>query len=471
MKRGRTLVCTLIIALLSVNLYGQSGLKINLKLTGLNDSLILLASYNGDKQFVVDTVYPDKNFNYRISRDTLLPEGMYFFASSKKSKILDFIISGKQNVSITGKMNELPLSLVSKTDDENKVFFEYIQFLSSKQKEMADLQKLRNAFAPNSDSAEVVVNKINMVNEEVQRYISGIINKYHGKFISLFLKSMQEPEFPPPPLLENGKVDSIAAFRAYRNHYWDNIDLSDDRTIRTPLLHNKIENYLQRMIVPVPDSINAAIDVLFDMSKGNKETFKYLMWYLTVKYESSDIMGHDAVFVHLVDKYYNHDKLMSWMNPTVKENLEQRAKKLKPILIGKTAPEMILLDTLKNPVSLHGIESKYTIIYFWDPECSHCKKETPLLVSLYNDFKKIYNLEIYGVCMDTSWTDMSEYIQKNKMQWINVNGFYSMTSDFRELYDVHSSPVMYLLDNKKTIIAKRILTEQMKAIIQNREKF
>lgn len=469
MKQVKILVYTLVLVLLSINSSGQSGLKINLKLDGLNDSLLLLASYTGDKQFVVDTIYPDKNFNYRISKDTLVPEGMYFFASSKKSKILDFIISGKQDISITGNIKELPHSLVSKSNDENNVLFEYIQFLSLKQKEMADLQKMKNTFVANSDSASVVMNQINMVNEEVQRYITGIINRNHGKFISLFLKSMQEPEFTPPPLLENGRIDSISAFRTYRNHYWDNIDLSDDRTIRTPIIHNKIEHYLQGMIVPVPDSINAAIDMLFEMSEGNKETFKYLMWYLTVKYESSDIMGHDAVFVQLVDKYYDNDKMMSWMNPTVKENLIQRAKILKPILIGEIAPEMILLDTLKNPVSLHSIKNRYTIIYFWDPECSHCKKETPQLVSFYNDFKDIYNLAVYAVCMDTSWTDMSEYIQKNHMQFINVNGFYSMTSDFRELYDVHSSPVMYLLDQNKKIVAKRVLTEQMKSIIMSQE--
>lgn len=49
---------------------------------------------------------------------------------------------------------------------------------------------------------------------------------------------------------------------------------------------------------------------------------------------------------------------------------------------------------------------------------------------------------------------MKKYIRANNMSWVNVNGFYSMTADFRELYDVHSSPVMYLLDGNKKIIAK-----------------
>ncbi len=470
MKSIRCLLSIVLIIVLTQNATSQSGFRINLQLKGLNDSLILLASYNGDKQFVIDTIIPDSKYNYKLSADTLLPEGMYFFASSKKAKLLDFIIAGKQNVSITGDMSELPQSLTSKVNDQNKILFDYIKFLAAKQKEMGQLQMLRNSFAHGSDSAAVVLNRIQLLNEEVIQYINGIINANHGSFISIFLKSMQDPEYTPPPVLPTGKVDSVASFRAFKDHYWDNINLSDDRFIRTPLIHNKIEHFLQKMTLPVPDSLNAAIDKLFELSKMNRETFKYLIWYLTVKYESSDIMGHDAVFVHLVDKYYEKTDLMSWMNPTVKENLEKRANTLRPILIGKTAPELILWDTLREPVSLHEIKSKYTLIYFWDPECSHCKKETPLLVSFYNEYKEKYSLEVFGVCMDTSWKDMTSYIRKNQMNWINVNGFYSMTGDFREQYDVHSSPVMYLLDEKKTIIAKRILTEQMQAIINNREK-
>ncbi|MDD3743637.1 MAG: thioredoxin-like domain-containing protein, partial [Lentimicrobiaceae bacterium] len=95
--------------------------------------------------------------------------------------------------------------------------------------------------------------------------------------------------------------------------------------------------------------------------------------------------------------------------------------------------------------------------------------ETPLLKNFYKNNKDICDLEVYAVCMDTAWKDMKNYIRKNETSWINVNGFYSMTPDFRELYDVHSSPVMFLLDERKYIIAKRLLSEQMETFIRQRE--
>ena len=449
--------------------FAQTGYRITFNIEGVKDSLLLLANYSGDKQFVVDTAYPGKNNQYIFSSSADLLPGMYFIAGQNKSRLFDFLVSDNQNFTISGVKNQYPQSLKVKGSKENELFFDYILFLNSKQTERAGLFELNKKTTPGSDSAKMIENKINLLNDEVQRYINGIIHSNPGTYMAIFLKAMQEPEIPETPILENGRPDSTFAFRYFKAHFWDNIDLSDDRLIRTPFLHGKVEQYLTKLTSPLPDSLIRSIDEIMLKTGNNFETFKYLMWYLTIKYESSEIMGYDAIFVHLVDSYYN-DSRMSWMNKTVKENLINKANKLRNILIGKTAPAMILLDTLQRPVSLHNIDAEYTLIYFWDPDCSHCKKETPLLHEFYLKEKESFNLEVYAVCMDTSWSDMKKYIQKNKTTWVNVNGFYSLSPDFRELYDVHSSPVMFLLDRKKTIIAKRLLTTQMEEFIRQRGK-
>lgn len=452
-----------------LSLYAQSSYRITFDIKGLNDSLLLLANYSGDKQFVVDTAYLDKKKQYTFTGKKELLPGMYFIAGQNKSRFFDFLVSDSRNFTISGIKDQYPQSLKVKDSKENKLFFDYMMYLNNKQSERSRLYEFYKRVKSGSDSANMIENQIKLLNDEVQRYIEGTINSNTGTFMATFLNAMQEPEIPEIPNLENGLPDSTFAFRYFKAHFWDNIDLSDDRLIRTPFLHGKVEQYLTKLTLPLPDSLILSIDKLMAMAGDNFETFKYLMWYLTIKYESSEIMGYDAVFVHLVDTYYDDPK-MSWMNKTVKENLIKKANSLHNILIGKTAPEMILFDTLQQPVSLYKIDAEYTLIYFWDPDCSHCKKETPLLKEFYKNNKEIFNLEVYAVCMDTSWKDMKSYIKKNGTAWINVNGFYSMTPDFRQLYDVHSSPVMFLLDRKKTIIAKRLLTEQMEAFIRQREK-
>ncbi|MDY0102975.1 MAG: thioredoxin-like domain-containing protein [Lentimicrobium sp.] len=447
----------------------QSSYHITFDIEGLSDSLLLLAHYAGDKQFVVDTAYPDNRKQYTFTGKQELLSGMYFIAGQNKSRFFDFLVSDSRNFTISGIKDQYPQSLKVKDSKENKLFFDYMMYLNNKQSERNRLYELYKRVESGSDSARMIENQIELLNDEVQRYIKGTINSNTGTFMATFLNAMQEPEIPEIPNLENGRPDSTFAFRYFKAHFWDNIDLADGRIIRTPFLHGKVEQYLTKLTLPLPDSLIISIDHLMPLAGDNFETFKYLMWYLTIKYESSEIMGYDAVFVHLVDTYYD-DPRMSWMNKTVKENLTKKANSLRNILIGKVAPEMILFDTLQRPVSLHKIDSDYTLIYFWDPDCSHCKKETPLLHEFYKNNKDIFNLEVYAVCMDTSWKDMKNYIIKNGTTWINVNGFYSMTPDFRQLYDVHSSPVMFLLDRKKNIIAKRLLSDQMEAFIRQREK-
>lgn len=468
-KLLRTILIVLLMNTINLSCFAQTGYSITFNIQGVNDSLLLLANYSGDKQFVVDTAYRDKNNRYVFSDAADLLSGMYFIAGQNKTRLFDFLVSDSRELTISGTKNQYPQSLKVKGSKENELFFAYIVFLNNKQAERAGLLELNKKTTPGSDSAKMIENQINLLNDEVQRYINGLINNNPGTFMGTFLKAMQEPEIPQAPVLGNGRPDSTFAFRYFKAHFWDNIDLSDDRLIRTPFLHGKVEQYLTKLTSPLPDSLIRAIDEIMLKTGDNFETFKYLMWYLTIKYESSEIMGYDAIFVHLVDTYYN-DSRMSWMNKTVKENLIIKANRLRNSLIGKKAPAMILLDTLQRPVSLNNIDAEYTLIYFWDPDCSHCKKETPLLLEFYQKEKEAFNLEVYAVCMDTSWADMKTYIQKNQTTWVNVNGFYSMTPDFRELYDVHSSPVMFLLDSKKTIIAKRLLSKQMEDFIRQHKE-
>ena len=59
-----------------------------------------------------------------------------------------------------------------------------------------------------------------------------------------------------------------------------------------------------------------------------------------------------------------------------------------------------------------------------------------------------------------------EYINKHKLDWLNVNDPNYYVS-FKQLYDIYSTPVIYILNEKKEIIAKRIGVEQVDEIIGN----
>ena len=56
------------------------------------------------------------------------------------------------------------------------------------------------------------------------------------------------------------------------------------------------------------------------------------------------------------------------------------------------------------------------------------------------------------------------------MNWINVNGHRNFTGDYHELYNISTTPIIYLLDSKKKIIAKEIDIEKLEPFLKNYEK-
>ncbi len=133
---------------------------------------------------------------------------------------------------------------------------------------------------------------------------------------------------------------------------------------------------------------------------------------------------------------------------------------------------------LDGTKSMHSISSKYTLVWFWEESCSHCRKATPQLVEATKRIKSV-GLEVYAVSLHNMTYDWDktiketknwlEFVKTNKMfDWINVYDPYHFTK-FRELYDINSSPVLFLLDKDKRIIAKRIGVDQVVSVLLDKE--
>jgi peroxiredoxin len=318
----------------------------------------------------------------------------------------------------------------------------------------------------NKDSTAILNKQLEGVDKKVKDYKLDFINKNPDSFISRIFISSKDPDVPKTPILPNGRKDSVFEYNAFKDHYWDNIDFSDERIIRTPVFYNRINNFFTNVVIQHPDSICKEADKLVEKARASKEMFKYVVWWITYTYETSKIIGFDAIFVHMVETYYMSNQCY-WLSPTLLENITKRAMKLKPLLLGKVAPHMVMQDTNLQLQSLEAVVAKYTIVLFWDYNCGHCKTEMPKIVDYYNKKKEELSIKVFAVCTDTSMIEMKKFIRKNQMNFINVNGPRAITPHYSELYDIYSTPVIYLLGDKKIIISKRIEADQIDGIIKH----
>jgi peroxiredoxin len=434
------------------------GYRIEVHLLGAPDSLFYLAHYIGGNTYLDDTAFVDKTGKAVFAGNLPLPAGIYIIAGQKNNKYLEVILDENQDFSISGDVTLAPSGVKFTGSGENEWFYEYICRNTDHHMKVSALNTRLERFKDLPDSLQYLSGQIERSAAEFGSFRDDMIRKHPGTLLSTILRAMKEPDLIQALPDRGGVSDSTRSYLYFREHFWDEVDFHDERLVRTPLLFKKLEKYFDQVVVQHPDSISMEADKVIDMARSNKEIFKYCVWYLTSKYETSNIMGFDAVFVHMVNRYYASGEAF-WADKALTERLVRKADELAPLLIGKTAPNLILMDTTGGFVSLHHTAADYVVVVFYETDCGHCKKEMDELREFYVD--NPFGLQVYAACTDTSLADWKKYVRDNRLGWINVNATRSITADYHRLYNVVMTPTLFVLDRNKTIIAKRLRTEQL----------
>ena len=445
------------------------------KIKGWKDTVCYFGNHYGEKKYVKDTARIDKNGNFVFEGKEKLPGGIYLIVYPNKN-YSEMVIDHEQNFKIEIDTAKLMESIQFKGSEENTNFYKFQNFVA---KQYKDAEPSRKALArikadstrsedTKKDSLKILQKKLGEVDKSVESYQQNFIKENPNSFVSTIFKAQKEPVVPETPLLPNGKKDSTFPYRYFKDHYWDNISLTDDRLLRTPIFHNKLKFYFDKMVMQHPDSIIKEADIVTEKASSNKEMFKYITYYITTTYETSKNMGMDAVFVHEVEKYYMTGKAF-WVDSIQVQKIIHRGLTLKPLLLGKQAPPMIMQDTLDKNISLYEVKSKYTVLVFWDPDCGHCQKVMPKLKEVYENKLKAKGVTVYSVDIEDVEDKWKKFLRDKKLNFINVHDKYKQYY-LRQMYDIYSTPVIYLLDTEKKIRAKRIEAEQIDGFIDHLEK-
>lgn len=463
-----TILALITFLIISIQANSQKlGYEIKVKLISSTDSVLYLWNYFGNTYVSRDTAYLSKKNTFVFSDSKPLEGGIYLVVNKERNKFFELLIEKEQFFEVTTSLDNPLTSTIISGSKEGNDFYIYQRTLSKIQE---GRQALEEEYALIKDSLPTrkleIDTLIKKMNDEFVEYKLKEARDKKGSFLSDFILAQKEPEIPKVlPLNSAGKPDSSYIYTYYKEHYFDDFNFSDARILRTPVYAAKLKKYFTQVLVQAPDTLIKEADLLISKSKADKETYKFCIWYFTYEAQTSNIMGIDAVFVHLVKEYYLKGEAY-WVTDGILENLKKSSEKLDRLLLGKVAPNMIMWDTNSRLVALHDINANYTIVLFWDPDCGHCKAEIPKIKKFYEDNKLKYGLEVYTVCSDTNLVVWRKYLVDAQMHFVNVNGTRSATEDYHELYDVISTPVIYLLDKEKKIIAKKLSYEQVVEFIE-----
>lgn len=433
---------------------------------------VYLADHNIGGKYLRDTAVIDKNGVAQFVGTKKLQRGMYLFVFPKKRDYFEFIIDDDLDFQIdfdtAWSTRDYYKSMSVSGSVENAAFLEYQKGkVAVIEKLMAIDQVIEaDSMAPQSTKDSLNAIRDNYLNEK-GNYDSAYIIKNPGHLLSKFLVAMINVPYPEVfPTLPNGTKDSTFPLRWYKNHYLDHMDFGDDGLLRMPvnIVKQRLDFYFDKIIVPDADTCMMVADKLLNQCKNTIEMEKYLIWYLTNRFESSNIMGLDRAFVRMAMSTYCQGKSW-WVDSATITKMCENAFRRAHTLIGETAPELELKDIKGNWINTQKIRGPYVVMIFWDPTCGHCKEVMPKLAKIYQENK------------DKGWKVIALSSGDKKKEWEEYYNSHPETQAFTHLirgevqsqkyadalysYYVVASPTIYVLDADRKIVANRIDVDKM----------
>lgn len=461
---------------LSATAEAREGYRISVKLADFKDTMVYLVHYIGKPLPTIyksDSALVDKNGVATFDNKKTTLGGIYLLLTADKKRYAEFLLNNGDDMSVTIKANGRAEGqmddLTFKNSSENDHFQAYVKFLKGFGDEQQKLQR-DYADAKNAKDSTAARNKINEASKQLTTFRQDMAAKYPKTLLASIFNALETPVVPEGVhKLPNGEIDSSFAYDYYKGHYWDKFNFQDDRLVYTPIYDAKLDEYMNRFVIPVVDSFTKEADMLLKKVRGTKELFKYTLHWLTYNAESSKIMGMDAAFVHLVENYHMKGDA-TWLSADDIARHVKRAQELSRTALGNLAADIKMQDIKGKPTPLFGVKAKYTAVVFWEPSCGHCQKEIPMLDSVYKAVLKSKGVKIYAVRTDDPVKQWQEFITKHQLEdWTHVYDP-EHKSTYHSDYDIKSTPTIYLLDEKKIIIGKRLDHTNIATVIEMEER-
>ncbi len=498
----RTIRMTLLVSCLLVSAVGFSQ-KLRFKVEGVKDTTIFLTKYWGKGLYYADTAIMKGGIVEFTAKPDLKPGLMAVLFPGQK--YFEFVYNNEE-VYIETKSPDFVPTMKVKKSEENKVFVPYVQYLQDQRTKANKLIAERDSIKDkNSPEYKKLSAQVDTISAEVTRYQKKLIADHPTMLCTKIIKMSMDIVIPESPKDASGKeIDPEFRFKYFRAHFWDNIDLTDDRLVNTPVFQQKLEQYFGKtMILQHPDSVLKEAFPFCDKLKPGSDLFKFCVDNITNTAAKSKIMNMDKVYVMMVDRYYcrtdeSGKSLAFWMKEEKLKELCTDNAIQKELVYGVRPPNVILLDsTDKKWQDFYSLSADYTILYFWDPDCGHCKKVTPKLQTLYEKKLKARNVEVFAVGKATGddFEKWKKFIRDNKLTFINVgmteslykkamedpNSLVPVMGDkrpkpttlqslnYHETYDLYATPRIFLLDKNKKIIAKQLTISQLEDLLDHEQ--
>jgi len=400
---------------------------------------LYLGYYFGEKRQLQDTALTDNKGRIVFSGDEVLPGGMYFIVLPQQ-KTVEFLLSEDQKFTI--KISDTALIVQSARVQgslENELLYDYQGYMQQQTEKYRALQEQRERNKDNSDSLEITDKAVEALEIEIEQHRKQLAEKHSSTLFVKILKGM------------NIKGEDAASF----GYFFDDVDFSDERLLRSPVIHKSIQHVLARNLNrnQPPEFIIEELKQLIYRTEANQEVYQYTVSYLLNFFNSFQRVGMNRVFVFLAENYVLNGQA-DWFNEAALGSIAKRTAELRAGYVGSEAPDLTMENLAGDSITLYSLKKPYTFLFFWSSGCGHCETAAESIRNFMQS-EAGDRFAVYSVFTKDYRRDWEQFVDEFQMhEWHNVWDSQNR-SNYRRLYYVVSTPLLYVLDDDKKIIGFR----------------
>ncbi|HQP04873.1 MAG: redoxin domain-containing protein [Bacteroidales bacterium] len=436
--------------------------RIEVTVTGHENGLLYFGSHYGPEYQVIDTIQTDSKGHAVFFGDFVLPQGVYFIVIPPKTRF-DFLVLDDQDFSITTGLDNVLGKLIMTGTEKPDLFFGLQRDIAAINLASSELDIKKQYYA---NSGQANADEIKRTEDSLKNRRM-VVYKYYktqdnNGFLSKMMAAMLPPEFPPY-VLQWQTEDPARYYYYYKDHYFDAVDFSDERLLRTPefVFHRMLDEYSKFFLSTRVDSIENVykdVDALIAKASVNIDFEKYIVSYLVDHFENPSVIGMDAVFVYLANNYFLNGKI-KWADEKAIDMIRSRVDEMKYNMLGAKSHNLHLKRIDGALFETDSIQARYIILWFWERGCSLCDEQTPVLHSSYEEIKKM-GAELIAINIQSDKNAWEDYVTNMKLSWVNACSAGS-TDDFFIYYGTTRTPRLFILDSNKIIVAKDVKPKEI----------
>jgi DNA-binding transcriptional regulator PaaX len=384
-------------------------------------------------------------------------ERNFYRLSDKNGNTVDFRMENREmSFEIKGDFSKP--ELIFDTENKNNQLQYYISefdYLDGEAKRIAD--KIQEGNINDSDSKDLL-KEYKTKQKESRDLMRDLWSKRSGNWTFQFAlaKAVVIPDL-------NQKTKN----RFFTEHYFEYFDFSDSLLIGTPAFYDKIDRFFKTS--EVKDLLKRnniketelLIQQIFWLSETNQYAQECLANFLMKVYPENK----SPELYALITKTYKLANTCEYI--LASKSMKRRMENDKNFTSGSKAPDFILENCLNRSLeSFSMVNSDLTLLVVWS---AHCEDSVDLLNRIKDSYLnyKDKGLEVVALSVDHNIASWENFVYSNNYSWVNACYKEGLRAEFASLYNITSTPTMFLVSSDFKLMSKPVTYYQFKTEVAN----